>query len=94
MDGRGYFLRCFRLKLVEMNGLSVRGFLFGMVIWVDVLLDVVVVEVAVGDTVDGVQVWFFIFFWRRCLGDMIGVRVEIEVAIGVVVLVWWRCSVV
>ena len=47
VNGRGYFLRCFSLKSVEMNGLSVGGFLFGMVIWVDVLLDVVVVEVVV-----------------------------------------------
>ena len=33
VNGRGYFLRCFSLKLVEMNGLSVGGLLFGMVIW-------------------------------------------------------------
>ena len=33
-----------------MNGLSVGGFLFGMVIWADVLLGVVVVEVAVVET--------------------------------------------
>ena len=48
VNGRGYFLCCFSLKLVEMNGLSVSGFHFGMVIWEDVLLDVVVVEVVVG----------------------------------------------
>ena len=94
MNGRGYFLRCFSLKSVEMNGLSVGGFLFGMVIWVDVLLDVVVVEVVVVETVDVVQVWFFIFFRRGCLGNMMDVRVVIEVVIGVVVLVWWRCSLV
>ena len=35
VNGRGYFLCSFNLKLVEMNGLSVDGFLFGMVIWVD-----------------------------------------------------------
>ena len=35
MNGRGYFLCHFSLKLVEMNGLSVGGFLSGMVIWVD-----------------------------------------------------------
>ena len=35
VNGKGYFLRCFSLKLVEMNGLSVGGFLFGMVIWGD-----------------------------------------------------------
>ena len=35
VNRRGYFLCCFSLKLVEMNGLSVGGFLFGMVIWAD-----------------------------------------------------------
>ena len=85
---------CFSLKLVEMNGLSVSGFHFGMVIWEDVLLDVVVVEVVVVKTVDMVQVWFFIFFRRGCLGGMMDVRVVIEFVIGVVVLVEWSCSVV
>ena len=56
VNGRGYFLRCFSLKLVEINGLSVAGFLFGMVIWVGILFDVVVVEVVVVKTVDVVQV--------------------------------------
>ena len=32
VNGRGYFLCSFNLKLVEMNGLSVYWFLFGMVI--------------------------------------------------------------
>ena len=94
VNGRGYFLRCFSLKKVEMNGLSVGGFLFGMEIWADVLLDVVVVEIVVVETVFVVQVWFFIFFWHGCLGDLMDVRVVIEVVIGVVVLVWWRSSVV
>ena len=102
----GYFLCCFSLKSVEMNGLSVGGFLFGMVIWADclilleqgflgkmvgadVLMDVVV-EVVVVETVDVVQVWFFVFFWHGCLGDMVGVRVVIEVVVGVVDVV---CSV-
>ena len=99
-NGRGYFLRCFSLKLVEVNGLSVGGFLFGMVIWADVLLDVVVVEVVVVEAVDVVQVCFFIFFRRGCLGYMMDVRVVMEVLMGVVVLVdvvvlvWWRCSAV
>ena len=35
VNGRGIFLRCFCLKAAEMNGLSVGGFLFGIVIWVD-----------------------------------------------------------
>ena len=32
VNGRGYFLRCLSLKSVEMNRLSVGGFLFEMVI--------------------------------------------------------------
>ena len=108
VNKRGYFLRSFSLKLVEMNGLSVGGFLFGMVIWgdcfillelgflekmvgTDVLLDMVVVEIIVVETVDVVQVCFF---QCVCLGDMMGVRVVREVVVGVVVFVWWRCSVV
>ena len=117
VNERGYFLCCFSLKLVEMNGLNVGGFLFGMVIWAvcfillergflgkmvgaDVLLNMVVVEVVVVETVDVVQMCFFVFFQRGCLGVMMGVRVVIEVVVGavvlvgVVVLVWWRCSVV
>ena len=88
VNGRGYFWRCFSLKSVEMKGLSVGGFLFGMVIWADVLLDVMVV------------VGFLIFFRRGCLGDMMDVSVVMElvvrvvVLVGVMVLVWWRCSVV
>ena len=35
VNRRGYFLCCFSLKLVEMNGLSVGGFPFRMVIWAD-----------------------------------------------------------
>ena len=59
VNGRRYFLRCFRLKSVEMKGLSVASFLFGMVIWADVLLGVmVVVEVLVVDTADA---WFLSF---------------------------------
>ena len=98
VNGRGYFLHCFSLKSVEMKGLSVGGFLFGMVIWADVLLGVMVIaEVVVVETAD---TWFFIFFRRGCLGDMMDVRVVMELVIGVVVLfsavvlVWWRCSIV
>ena len=87
VNGRGYFLRCFSLKLVEVNGLTVGGFLFGMVIWADVLLDVLVVEVVVVQTEDVVQVWFFIFFRRGRFGDMMDVRMGIEVVMGVAVLV-------
>ena len=97
VNRRGYFLRCFSLKSVEMNGLSVGGFLFGMVIWADVFLGMVMVEVVVVETADA---WFFIFFWRSCLRDMMDARVVIEVVtdvvvlVGVVVLVWQRCSVI
>ena len=87
VNGRGYFLRCFSLKLVEVNGLTVGGFLFGMVIWADVLLDVLVVEVVVVQTEDVVQVWFFIFFRRGRFGDMMNVRGGIEGVMGVAVLV-------
>ena len=110
VNGTGYFLRCCSLKSVEMNGLSVGGFLFRMpiladclillegrlldkMVGADILLDVVVVEVVVVETVDLVQVLFFIFSRRCCLGKM-DVRVVIEIVVGVVVLVWWRCSVV
>ena len=72
VNGRGYFLCHFSLKSVEMNELSLGGFLFGMVIWADcfVLLewgflskmvgtDVlmdVMVEVVVVEAVDVLQV--------------------------------------
>ena len=85
VNGRGYFLHCFSLKSVEMKGLSVGCFLFGMVIWADVLLGVmVVVEVVVVETADAC---FFVFFWRGCLGDMMDVSVVMELVVGVVVLV-------
>ena len=86
VNGRGYFLCCFILKLVEMNGLDVGGFLFGMVIWevffvllersflgkmvgMDVLMDVLVELVVVEAVVQVVQVGFFVFFRRGCLGE-------------------------
>ena len=34
-EWEGVLLCCFSLKLVEMTGLSVGGFLLGMVIWAD-----------------------------------------------------------
>ena len=37
-NGMGYFLCRFILMLVEMNGLSLGGCLFGMVIWADCFL--------------------------------------------------------
>ena len=85
------------------------GFLFEIVIWTDcfdllerdflgkmVVMDVmmeVLVEVVVVGAVDVVRAGFFVFFMRGCLGDIMGVRVVIEVVVGVAVLVWWRCSV-
>ena len=108
MNGRGYFLGRFSLKLVEMNGLSVGWFLFGKVICADcfvlsehgflgkmVGVDVlmdVVVEVFVVQAVEVVQAGFFVFSQHGCLGDMVGVRVVIKVVAGAVVLVWWRWS--
>ena len=78
VDGRGYFLCCFSLKSIEMNRLSIGGFLFWMVIRADcfVLLEQgflgemvgtdvfmdVVVEVIVVEAVDVVQGGFFVFF--------------------------------
>ena len=75
---------CFSLKLVEMKGLSVGGFLFGMVIWADcvVLLkrrflgkmvgvDVlmdVVVEVVLVVAVDVMQAGFLSFSGVVVLG--------------------------
>ena len=119
VNGRRHFLRClFSLKSVEMNGLNVGWFLFGMVNWVDCFIlleqgfldkmvganlffDMVVVEVVVVETVDVVKkCFFFVFFWRGCFRDMMDVRVvtevvvDVAVLVGIVVLVWWRCSVV
>ena len=85
---RGYFLCRFSLKLVEMNGLSRGGCLFGMVIWADcfVLLergflgkmvgvDVlmdVVVEVVVVEAVDVVQAGFLCLFQAWLFGGCDG----------------------
>ena len=54
---------------------------------VDVVMKVVV-EVVVEEAVEVVRADFFVFFRRGCLGTMMGVRVEIEVVVEVVVLVW------
>ena len=89
-NGRGYFLCCFNLMSVEVNGLSVGGCLFGMVIWVDFLLlerKFLVVEVVVVEAVDVAQAGFFAFSRSGCLGDLMDVKVVIEVVVGVVVLV-------
>ena len=101
MNRREYFLSLFHLKSVEMNGLSVGGLLFGMVIWADcfVLLehgflgkmvgaDVlmdVVVEVVVVEAVNVMQAGLSVFFPRGCLRDMVGVRVVIEDVVDAVV---------
>ena len=104
VNGRRYYLCCFGLKLVEMNGLSVGGFLLGKVILGDcfVLLELgiigemvcvdmlmdVVLEVVVVEAVDVVQEGIFVIFRCGCFRDMMVVRVVIEVVVGVVVLVW------
>ena len=62
----------------------------------DLVVEVVVMEAV--DVVRAVQVGLFVFFLRCCLGDVTGVRVLMEVVVGVVVLfgavvlVWWRWS--
>ena len=89
-DGRGYFLCCFNLMSVEMNVLSVGGCLFGMVIWADFLfleLEFLMVEVVVVEAVDVVRDRFFVFSRRVCLGDMMDLKIVMEVVVGVVVLV-------
>ena len=78
VNGREYFLGHLNRKLVEMNRLSVGGFLFGMVIWANCFLllehgflgkmvgaDVlmdVVVEVVVVELMNMVQSGFFSLF--------------------------------
>ena len=82
---------------VEMNGLSVGGCLFGMVIWADFLFlesKCLVVEVVVVEAVDVVRVEFLDLSRRGCLGYITDVKVVMEVAVGVVMLVWWGWSVV
>ena len=96
-NGRGFFLCCFDMMSIEMNGLSVGGFLFGIVIWADFLLlgrKFLVVEVAMVEAVDVVQAGFFDLSRRGCLWDMVDVKVVIEVVVDVVVLVWWGWFVV
>ena len=53
VNGRECFLRCFSLKSVEMNGLSVGRCLFGMVIWPDcfILLEECFLDKMVGTDV-------------------------------------------
>ena len=104
MNGKEKCLGRFSLKSVEMNVLSVGGFLFGMVIWADcfVLLEHgflgkmvgadVLMDVVV-EAAEVVQAGLFVFLRRGCLEDMMGVRVVIENVVGAVVLVWWRWSV-
>ena len=96
-NGRGYFLHYFNLMSVEMNGLSVGGCLFGMVIWVDFLLlqgKILVVDVVVVKMINMVQAGCFVLSRRGCLGDVVDVKVVKEVVVGVVKLVWWGWSVV
>ena len=106
----GHILCRFSLKSAEMNGSSLGGFLFGMMIRADcfVLLewgflgkmigtDVlmdVVVEIAVVAAVDVVQAGLLSFCDVIVLGDVMGVSVVREVVVGAVVPVWWKWCVV
>ena len=54
----------------------------------------VAVEVIVVKAVDVVQAGFFVFSRCGCLGNMMDVKVVTEVVVCVVVLVWWRWTVV
>ena len=87
-NGRGYFLCCFGLKSVEMNGLSVGGYLFGMVIWPNCFLLLechvlgkmvgtdlvmeVVLQVFVVEAVDVMQAGFFCLFQAWLFGGYDG----------------------
>ena len=87
-NGRGYFLCCFSLMSVEINGLSVGGYLFGMTIWEGCFLLLehnflgrmvgtevvmeVVVEVVVVEAVDVVRAGYFCFFQAWLLGGYDG----------------------
>ena len=53
-----------------------------------------IVEVVVVEALDVVQAGFFVFSRRVCLGDMMDVKVVMEVVVGVVVLMRWGRSVV
>ena len=104
LNGRGDFLWCFSLMLVEMNRLSEGVCLFEIVIWAECFVilehdflgkmvgaDVVmevVVEVVVVVAVDVVLAGFFVFFKWGCLGNRMGARVVMEIVVGVVMLVW------
>ena len=73
------------------------GCLFGMVIWADFLFlerEYLMVGDVLVKAVDVVQAGFFVFSRRVCLGDMMDVKVVMEVVVGVVVLVRWGWSAV
>ena len=61
----------------------------GKMVSTDVVMKVLV-EVVVVEAADVVGARFFVFFRRGCLGDLMGVKVVIEVVVGVVVLVRWK----
>ena len=63
----------------------------GEMVGMDVVMEVVV-EVVVVEAVDVVRAGFFVFSRCGCLGDMMDVKVVIEVVVGVVALVLWRWS--
>ena len=61
-----------------------------MVIWADFLFlerEYLMVGDVLVEAVDVVQAEFFVFSRRVCLGDMMDVKVVMEVVVGVVVLV-------
>ena len=88
---KGYFLYCFSLKSVEMNGLSVGGCLFRMMICADSFLFLqldflgkmvginlvmkMTVEVVVLEAVDVARAGLFAFSRRGCLGNMMDLTV-------------------
>ena len=89
---------------VEVNQLSMGACLFERVTWVDcfVLLECnflmkmvatemlmeVVAEVVVVESADVLRAGIFVFFRCGCFGNMMNLRVVIEVGVGVIVLMW------
>ena len=61
----------------------------GKMVSTDVVMKVLV-EVVVVEAADVVGARFFVFFRRGCLGDLMGVKVVIEVVVGVVMLTCWK----
>ena len=96
VNGRGYFLCCFSLKSVEMNGISVGGFLFGMVIWE--VCFVLSKRGFLGKMVGMDMLMDVVVEFVVVEAVVMGVRGLVEVVVGavvlfgVLVLVWWMWS--